>query len=103
MPHCTVNTPAKITKLKADRARPANSGLKAFKPELAGRALSAFNLVIFAGVFTVQWGIGLLVDAFAALGLARIASFQAAFGVFLCCCIAAYAYFLYAKVDNSSR
>ena len=73
----------------------------AFKPALAGRALSGFNLVIFSGVFTVQWGIGLLVDAFAALGLARIASFQAAFSVFLCCGIAAYGYFLYAKVDNS--
>jgi MFS family permease len=72
----------------------------AFKPALAGRALSAFNLVIFAGVFTVQWGIGLLLDAFAALGLAQIASFQAAFSVFLCCCIAAYAYFLRLKVDN---
>ncbi len=72
----------------------------AFKPALAGRALSAFNLVIFAGVFTVQWGIGLLVDAFAAFGLARVASFQAAFSVYLCCGIAAYAYFLYVKVDN---
>ena len=74
----------------------------AFKPALAGRALSAFNLVIFAGVFTVQWGIGLLVDAFAALGLARVASFQAAFSVYLCCGIAAYAYFLRTKVDNSN-
>jgi MFS family permease len=72
----------------------------AFKPALAGRALSAFNLVIFSGIFTVQWGIGLLVDAFAALGLAQIASFQAAFSVFLCCCIAAYVYFLRVKVDN---
>ena len=73
----------------------------AFKPALAGRALSGFNLIIFTGVFTVQWGVGLLVDAFAALGLGQIASFQAAFSVFLCCAIAAYAYFLHAKVDNS--
>jgi MFS family permease len=73
----------------------------AFKPALAGRALSAFNLVIFSGVFIVQWGIGLLVDAFAALGLARVASFQASFGVYLCGSIAAYAYFLRTKVDNS--
>ena len=29
----------------------------AFAPALAGRALSAYNLVIFAGVFVVQWGI----------------------------------------------
>ena len=75
----------------------------AFKPALAGRALSAFNLVIFSGVFTVQWGIGLLIDAFGAMGLARVASFQAAFGVYLCCGIAAYAYFLYVKVDNSKE
>ena len=73
----------------------------AFKPALAGRALSAFNLVIFSGVFIVQWGIGLLVDAFAVLGLARVASFQASFGVYLCCSIAAYVYFLRTKVDNS--
>ena len=75
----------------------------AFKPALAGRALSGFNLIIFSGVFTVQWGIGLLVDAFAAIGLAPLASFQAAFSVFLCCCIAAYGYFLYTKVDNSTQ
>ena len=74
----------------------------AFKPALAGRALSAFNLIIFSGVFTVQWGIGLLVDAFAAIGLPPLGSFQAAFGVFLCCCTAAYGYFLHAKVDNST-
>ena len=74
----------------------------AFVPALAGRALSGFNLIIFSGVFTVQWGIGLLVDAFAAVGLSPLASFQAAFSVFLCCCIAAYAYFLLMKVDNSN-
>ena len=73
----------------------------AFKPALAGRALSGFNLVIFAGVFTVQWGVGLLVDAFAAQGLTQIASFQAAFSVFLVCCAAAYIYFLCVK-DNSN-
>ena len=75
----------------------------AFVPALAGRALSGFNLIIFSGVFTVQWGIGLLIDAFAAAGLAPLASFQAAFSVFLCCCIAAYGYFLYTKVDNSTQ
>ena len=73
----------------------------AFKPALAGRALSGFNLIIFSGVFTVQWGIGLLIDGFTALGWAQIASFQAAFSVFLCCAVAAYAYFLHVKVDNS--
>ncbi len=73
----------------------------AFEASLVGRALSAFNLVIFSGVFVVQWGIGLLIDGFAAAGLARVASFQAAMGVFLCCAIASYVYFLVAKADNS--
>lgn len=39
-----------------------------FPTELAGRALSAFNLVIFVGIFVVQWGIGLGADALEALG-----------------------------------
>lgn len=72
----------------------------AFRPALAGRALSAYNLGIFGGVFAVQWGIGLMIDAFAAAGLGTIASFQAAMLVFLCCCIASYGYFVHVKADN---
>ncbi|MDB5889184.1 MAG: transporter [Polaromonas sp.] len=75
----------------------------AFAPALAGRALSAYNLMIFGGVFMVQWGIGLLIDAFAAAGLPRVAAFQAAMGVFLCCCVASYLWFMSkrgATVDN---
>ena len=34
----------------------------AFAAHQAGRALSAFNLVIFSGVFVLQWGIGLAID-----------------------------------------
>ncbi len=66
----------------------------AFPQALAGRALSAYNLVIFSGVFVVQWGIGLAVDAFAAVGLSTVPSFQAAMGVYLVCNVAAYAWFL---------
>ena len=72
----------------------------AFRPALAGRALSAYNLGIFAGVFTVQWGLGLLIDAFGLAGLGRVTSFQAAMLVLLCCCIASYGYFIHVKVDN---
>jgi len=71
----------------------------AFPQALAGRALSGYNLVIFAGVFVMQWGIGLLIDAFLAMGLDRVASFQAALAVFLCCCLASYAFFHGAKAD----
>ena len=74
----------------------------AFRPSLAGRALSGYNLIIFSGVFMVQWGIGLLVDGFAARGLGTVASFQAAMAVLLCCCVASYIYFLSVKVDNQA-
>jgi hypothetical protein len=73
----------------------------AFPPALAGRALSAYNLVIFGGVFVVQWGIGLLIDGFKATGVAEVSAFRAAMGVFLFCSVMSYAYFLLAK-DNSS-
>ena len=75
----------------------------AFPSQLAGRALSAYNLVIFAGVFVVQWGIGLLIDGFKAAGLAEVAAFQAAFGVFMASCIASYGYFLSAKPHNRDK
>jgi len=69
----------------------------AFPAELAGRALSAYNLVIFAGVFVVQWGIGLLIDAFVAGGWAQAQAFQGALGVFLLLNLLSYLYFLVAK------
>jgi predicted MFS family arabinose efflux permease len=69
----------------------------AFRPEMAGRALSAYNLVIFCGVFAVQWGVGLLIDGFWAMGWHEVAAFQGAFSVFGVCCIAAYWHFLRAK------
>jgi predicted MFS family arabinose efflux permease len=72
----------------------------AFPASLAGRALSAYNLVIFLGVFVVQWGIGLLVDAFGAAGLAEADAFRAALAVFLAASVASYAYFLWAKSHN---
>jgi MFS family permease len=73
----------------------------AFPAELAGRALSAYNLVIFAGVFVVQWGIGLLIDGFKALGWAEVAAFQGAFGIFLLCNAASYAYFVVTRPRQS--
>jgi MFS family permease len=72
----------------------------AFPPSLAGRALSAYNLVIFMGVFSVQWGIGLAVDGFKALGMLPIQAYQSAMAVFLVCCVASYVYFLSVKSHN---
>jgi MFS family permease len=67
----------------------------AFPAALAGRALSAFNLVIFGGVFGIQWGIGLLIDVLLAQGLAEMAAFRLAFAVFGLCSALAYAWFLW--------
>ncbi|MBX9872307.1 MAG: MFS transporter [Burkholderiaceae bacterium] len=69
----------------------------AFPSALAGRALSAYNLVIFAGVFVVQWGIGLLIDALEALGWSTGGAFRGALAVFLLLNLASYAYFVAAK------
>jgi MFS family permease len=65
-----------------------------FPTALAGRALSAFNLAIFVGVFLVQWGVGLLVDALLARGWTTEASFQGAFAVLATGCGLAYLWFV---------
>jgi MFS family permease len=74
----------------------------AFPPGAAGRALTAYNLVLFTGVFVVQWGIGLAIDGFKALGLAEVSAFRGAMAVFLACSVISYGHFLAAK-DNSTR
>lgn len=72
----------------------------AFPAHMAGRALSAYNLVIFAGVFTTQWTIGLLVDGFKAYGFDEPAAFRGAMAFFLLACLASYGYFLSVKAHN---
>jgi MFS family permease len=63
---------------------------QAFPAALAGRALSAFNLVIFAGVFALQWGIGLLLDALRGAGFTVLGAFRVSFGLFLVACLASF-------------
>lgn len=67
---------------------------QAFDASLAGRALSAFNLVIFLGVFVVQWGVGLAIDALVAQGFAEADAYRGAFAIFGVCCALAYLWFL---------
>jgi predicted MFS family arabinose efflux permease len=71
-----------------------------FPASLAGRALSAYNLVIFVGVFVVQWGIGLLVDAFRRAGWSEVSAFRGAFAVFLASSVLSYAWFLWSRSHN---
>jgi predicted MFS family arabinose efflux permease len=72
-----------------------------FAPALAGRALSAFNLVVFVGIFSVQWGIGLAIDALMALGWARVDAFRAAFGMFGACAAASFAWYRWRRGANA--
>lgn len=72
----------------------------AFAPHLAGRALSAYNLVIFAGIFVVQWGIGLGVDWVQGLGGSRAQAYQVALGVLGLCSLMSWLFFLLFRTDN---
>jgi predicted MFS family arabinose efflux permease len=71
-----------------------------FPPALAGRALSAYNLVIFAGVFCVQWGIGLAIDALVSFGWGRANAVRAAFALFGLCVATSYAWFLLRRSER---
>jgi len=66
----------------------------AFETRLAARALSAFNLLTFVGVFVVQWAIGGLIDLLSALGWTPVAAFRGAFGVLAAGCLMSYVWFL---------
>jgi predicted MFS family arabinose efflux permease len=72
----------------------------AFPPALVGRGLSAYNLVVFLGVFVVQWGVGLMVDGFTSQGLEEPQAFRAAIAVYFACCVFAYVHFLRHKSDG---
>lgn len=52
---------------------------KAFPTAWAGRANTALNLMLFAGAFGLQWGIGILVDSLQALQWTAVAAYRTAF------------------------
>ncbi|MGV0959150.1 MAG: MFS transporter [Limnohabitans sp.] len=72
----------------------------AFAPHLAGRALSAYNLVIFAGIFVVQWGIGLAVDLACSAGFDKPGAYQIALAGFAVCSFVSWLYFVLSKPDQ---
>jgi len=87
-----------ITNTVVSLAQPAVG--MAFPSHLAGRALSAYNLVVFAGVFVIQWGMGLWIDALMAAGWSITAAYQGALGFFMLCSLGGYGYFWWARGDN---
>jgi hypothetical protein len=50
----------------------------AFPPELAGRALTGFNLIIFSWMFLSQWGFGVAIDLIRATGVDEPEAFRKA-------------------------
>jgi len=72
----------------------------ALPPDMAGRALSAYNLVIFGGVFAMQWGLGLVIDAGVWLGWSLPDAYRGAMGFYLCAAVGAYVFFRAFKADN---
>lgn len=67
---------------------------QAFPTHMAGRALSAFNLVIFAGVFILQWAMGAAIDGLQDAGLATIDSFRLTMAAFMVLCALSYGWFI---------
>jgi MFS family permease len=64
-----------------------------FPASLSGRASTAYNLMVFSGAFAVQWGLGVLIDAFGQYGFSPAKAMRAAFGVCVALEAAALIYF----------
>lgn len=66
----------------------------AYPKNMAGRVLTTFNLVMFAGVFVIQWGVGLLTDMFKTFGMnSRNALTSAFLCLVICQCVSLFFYF----------
>jgi len=65
-----------------------------FPRHMAGRVLTTFNLVMFGGAFSIQWGIGLLADLFAALQFNPQAALTLAFACLVILQLCSLAWFL---------
>ena len=65
-----------------------------FPGHSAGKALTSFNLLIFAGTFIMQWLMGLVIDIVKGMGHTEIFAFKSAFSVFLILSIISYIFFL---------
>lgn len=66
----------------------------AFPAGQAGRAISAFNLVLFLGVFFAQWAIGFGIDLLRAAGWSTAHAYQAVFYALALCCALSYGWFV---------
>ena len=65
-----------------------------FPSNLAGKALTSFNLLIFLGTFIMQWLMGLVIDLIKNSGYSETLGFKSAFSVFLILSFVSYLFFL---------
>ena len=71
-----------------------------FSGHSAGKALTSFNLLIFAGTFVMQWLMGFVIDIVKSLGYSEISAFKSAFSVFLILSVISYIFFLILNKKN---
>ena len=64
-----------------------------FAEALAGRATTTYNLMVFAGGFGAQWGMGLLIDLLTHLGQSEADALRIVFGGLLVAQAASLAWF----------
>ncbi|MCP5267639.1 MAG: MFS transporter [Zoogloeaceae bacterium] len=65
-----------------------------FPLRLAGRAITTYNLLVFAGGFGAQWGMGLLIDLLLSFGLSESNALRSVFGLLVVLQMAAYGWFI---------
>ena len=66
-----------------------------FPLQLAGRATTTYNLLVFAGGFGAQWGMGLLIDLLTDLGQSEANALRVVFKALLTLQLMAYGWFIY--------
>ena len=66
-----------------------------FAPALSGRVTTTLNLLLFIGAFTLQWGLGVLIDGLTLSGFAAASAYRTTFAIMLALQSAAYAWFLF--------
>jgi predicted MFS family arabinose efflux permease len=67
---------------------------QAFPVHMAGRALSAYNLAVFVGVFMLQWGIGAGIDAWRSAGVGLVDAYRITLAGFGLLSLGSYLWFL---------
>ena len=66
---------------------------RAFPAAIAGRVVTAYNMVMFVGAFFLQWGIGALIQWMLDGGAATLQAYQVSFGALLLMQVLALAWF----------